>query len=134
MSFSAPPVPTSRVLIIGGDRSLREFCRDRLAWIGCAVHFARDITDVITNGFAADIMVADLPGGEHAAATLRHLAEYAEATSSALIALADDLAVMSGLPAIISPVQVLLRPCAPDALCQAVAIARSGRAPGACRT
>lgn len=133
MPFSARPVPTSRVLLIGGDRSLREFCRDRLAWMGCAVHFARDITDVITNGFAADVMVADLPGDARAAAMLRHLAEYAEATGSALIALTDDLTLIASQAAT-TAVQVLLRPCAPDVLWHAVAIARSARASGVCRT
>jgi len=133
MSFSTPPIATSRVLIVGGDRCLREFCRDRLAWIGCAVHFARDVTDVITNGCAADVVVADLPCGTHAAATLRHLAEYADAIGSAVVALTDDLTLIAGHPAA-SPVQLLPRPCPADALCHAVTMARSGRARGTCRT
>jgi len=119
--------------VVGGDRCLREFCRDRLAWIGCAVHFAHDVTDVITNGFAADVVVADLPCGTHAAATLGHLAEYAEAIGSALVALTDDLTLLAAHPAA-SPVQLLVRPCAADALCHAVALARARCARGVCRT
>ena len=121
--MTSPPSPNcARILVIGSDPVLREFCRDGLPWAGCNTEFVGDIADAITGGFTPDIVVADLPHGPHTAATLTHLREFADAVGSSLIALTDDRGLVERSPASGS-VQVLFRPCPPEALWDALAIA-----------
>jgi CheY-like chemotaxis protein len=115
-----------RILVIGADPALREFCRDGLPWAGCSTEFARDIADAMTGGFMPDVMLADLPSGPHKVAALRHLKEYADTIGSALIALTDDPALVEQLQPTVT-VQVLFRPCAPETLWDALAIAITER-------
>jgi hypothetical protein len=113
-----------RILVIGSDPTLREFCRDGLPWAGCATEFAGDIADAMTGGYTPDVMLADLPHGPHAAAALVHLQEFADAVGSRLIALTDDLAIIEHAP---TQVQVLFRPCPAETLWDALAIAMAER-------
>lgn len=115
-----------RILVIGSDPTLREFCRDGLPWAGCATEFAGDISDAMTGGYSADVMLADLPIGPNSAATLRHLHEYADAVGSTLIALTDDLSLIERFSSS-SSLQVLFRPCPPETLWDALAIAMTER-------
>lgn len=112
-----------RILVIGGDDSLREFCREGLPWAGCVTEYARDVADAVSGEFRADVVVVDLPGGT-SPATIRRVLEFADAHGSKVIALTDDLAIF-GRP--IAGAQVLFRPCPPETLWDALAIAIAER-------
>lgn len=115
-----------RILVIGADPALREFCRDGLPWAGCSTEFAGDIADAITGGFTPDVILADVPSGPHNVAALMHLKEYADTIGSALITLTDDLSLIEQLQPSLT-VQVLFRPCPPETLWDALAIAIADR-------
>ena len=125
MSRSAPLSQRSpRILVIAADQDLREFCRDGLPWAGCATEFARDIADAISTGFEPDVLVVDLPAGD-AAERLNQLREFADAIGSAVIALTDDLTLIQQQPK--RGVQFLSRPCPPETLWDALAVAITQR-------
>jgi hypothetical protein len=115
-----------RILVIGADPALREFCRDGLPWAGYSTEFVGDIADAMTGGFTPDVLIADLPKGPQTAAALIHLKEYADAIGSALIAMTDDLALIERVQPTVA-LQVLLRPCPPETLWDALAIAMAER-------
>jgi CheY-like chemotaxis protein len=122
-----PPVPYSpRILVIGSDPALRELYHEGLPWAGCAIEFVSDIADAMTNGFVPDIMLADLPTSPHTPAALLHLREFADVVGSTLIALTDDRSILAQAP-ISATCQVLVRPCPPETLWDALATAMTGR-------
>ena len=129
MSSPTPGSPTyPRILVIGRDPALREFCRDGLPWAGCATEFARDIADAMTIGFVPDVLVADLPAGPHSAAMLQRLREFAAHFGSTVIALTDDRSLVEH-GSTCAECQVLFRPCPPEALWDALAIAMARETP-----
>jgi hypothetical protein len=123
MTSSLPLSPT--IVVIGSDPALQELCREALPWAGCATEFAADVADAMTTGLVPDVMLADLPKGPHTAATLMHLREFAEAIGSRVIALTHDRSVAAEA-SVGRNVQVLLRPCQPEALWDALATALAG--------
>jgi CheY-like chemotaxis protein len=124
--MTAPNPSSPRILVIGSDPSLRELCQAGLPWAGCATEFVSDIADAMTNGFVPDVMLADLPADPHTRAALLHLREFADVVGSTLIALTDDRSILARPP--VSPdCQVLLRPCPPETLWDALATAITGR-------
>jgi hypothetical protein len=121
MSRSAPPSQKSpRILVIAADQALREFCRDGLPWAGCATEFACDIADAINTGFEPDVLLVDLPT-RHAEQQLNQARAFADKVGSALIALTDDLTLIEQEAT--NGVQFLFRPCPPETLWDALAIA-----------
>jgi len=125
-SMPSPPSASPLILVIGSDPALYELCRDALPWSGCATEFVGDIADAMTHDVAPDIMVADLPAGPHAAAGLMHLREFADAIGSTVIALTTDESILAHADAS-ATCQVLVRPCQPETLWDALAIAMTGR-------
>ena len=120
MSASGSP-RLPRILVIAADPSLREFCRDGLPWSGCATEYANDIADAVATGFNPDVLVVDLPRNGTHADMLQGLCQYADAIGSTVIALTDDLELIDQAPK--AGVQLLLRPCPPEMLWDALAVA-----------
>lgn len=125
MSGRAPQSHGSpRILVIAADQGLREFFRDGLPWAGCAIEFARDMTDARNSEFEPDVLLVDLPADD-AAKLLDLLREYARTLGSSLIALTDDAKLIQREKA--GGVQFLFRPCPPETLWDALAIAMADR-------
>jgi AmiR/NasT family two-component response regulator len=116
-----PSLKLPRILVIAEDQSLCDFCRDGLPWSGCAIEFVRDLSDAITCGFEPDVVLVDVPSNGAGQTLLQHLCEYAEAIRSAVIALTDDLELLQRTRR--NGVQFVSRPCPPEALWDALAVA-----------
>jgi hypothetical protein len=120
----SPSLRLPRILVIAADQPLRDFCRDGLPWAGCAIEFVRDLTDALTCGFDPDVVLFDVPADRGSSVLFQHLCEYAEAIGSSVIALSDDFDLLRRPPR--NRVQVVLWPCPPETLWDALAVAIAG--------
>lgn len=128
MAGSSPlPLGFPRILVVTNDVELRQLCREGLPWAGCLTEFVPDANEAARTDFEPDVIVADLLPPTEGPAILRQLLHLAERTHSRVIALTDDLALIARAP--VPHVQILFRPCPPETLWDALAIAMVEREP-----